>query len=551
MSEFARTLITSFSLQSNLDRLVGRIVEVLPATSAGITLISPGLAPRYVAASDDCALRYEQIQTEHREGPCLLAYHSGDAVAVPDVRAETRFPRFCPAAAEEGLGAVFTFPLRHGDGRLGALDIYRNTPGGFDDDDMLAGQTLADVVAACLTVRSAPVGSTDAELWDHLGVLEGVTERRAQESARTNSEELHRSVMETIAEGVYVLSADGQVIGSNAAAQRLLNRPSGDLREVVFLREDGTSFAMSQLPAEFARRESATPTEMIVGVEDAVHGPRWLASASQPLVREGERSPWATLCTIRDVTEQREVDRMKSEFVGLVSHEMRTPLTSIKGALGLVAAGSAGQLTAPAQHMIDIAATNTDRLIRLVNDMLDLERIGSGQIWMIRAEADLSDLVRQSVATMEQVAATAGVLIACDDAASLRVRVDSDRIIQTITNVLSNAVKFSPVGATVTLTTEEQANHVAVLVRVVDHGRGIPPELAEDVFARFHQVDTSDSRDRGGTGLGLAICKGIVEEHGGRIWIEPTPGGGATCVFTLPLLRISENALLDVSMQAS
>ena len=150
LSEFARTLITDFPIQGILDHLVERIVDVLPVTAVGVTLISAGKAPRYIAASDESALRFEQLQSEFGEGPCLSAYESGQPVTIPDLRADTRFPKFAPAAVAAGLGAVFTFPLCHAEGRLGALDLYRDTPGELDLADMGAAQTLADVAAAYL-----------------------------------------------------------------------------------------------------------------------------------------------------------------------------------------------------------------------------------------------------------------------------------------------------------------------------------------------------------------------------------------------------------------
>jgi GGDEF domain-containing protein len=148
LSDFARTVITDFPIQCILDHLVDRIVEILPVSAAGITLISPGKAPLYVAASDESALRFEKLQTELSEGPCLLAYESGDAVLVSDLRKEERFPRFVKAALLGGLAAAFTFPLRHGDGRLGALDLYHDKTGPLAAQDMDAAQTLADVAAA-------------------------------------------------------------------------------------------------------------------------------------------------------------------------------------------------------------------------------------------------------------------------------------------------------------------------------------------------------------------------------------------------------------------
>ena len=129
LSEFARTLVTDFPIQAILDHLVVRIVDVLPISAAGVTLIAPGSDPHYIAASDDAAMRFEQLQTELGEGPCLVAYEKGEAVVVPDLRADDRFPRFSARAVEEGLGAVFTFPLRHDDHQLGALDLYRTSPG--------------------------------------------------------------------------------------------------------------------------------------------------------------------------------------------------------------------------------------------------------------------------------------------------------------------------------------------------------------------------------------------------------------------------------------
>ena len=150
LSEFARTMVTDFPIQAILDRLVDRIVEVLPITAAGVTLISPGSDPHYVAASSDAALAFEKLQSDCGQGPCVAAYRSGQAVSVADLRTDERFPGFAQTAAAEGLAAVFALPLRHDDGRLGALDLYRDTPGPLDPEDMAAAQTLADVAAAYL-----------------------------------------------------------------------------------------------------------------------------------------------------------------------------------------------------------------------------------------------------------------------------------------------------------------------------------------------------------------------------------------------------------------
>jgi diguanylate cyclase (GGDEF)-like protein len=155
LSEFARTMVTDFPIQGILDHLVERIVEILPVTAAGVTLIAPGSDPHYIAASNDAALRFEQLQTELGEGPCVDAYHTGIAIAAPDLSRETRFRKFSPRAVDAGLAAVFTFPLHRGTLRLGALDLYRDTPGPLSPESMRAAETLADVAAAYIVNAQA------------------------------------------------------------------------------------------------------------------------------------------------------------------------------------------------------------------------------------------------------------------------------------------------------------------------------------------------------------------------------------------------------------
>jgi diguanylate cyclase (GGDEF)-like protein len=162
LSEFARTMVTNFPIQGILDHLVQRIVDILPITAAGVTLIAPGLEPRYVAASDASALRYEELQTELGEGPCVAAYNTGAGIAVADLHLEDRFPEFTPRALASGLVAVFTFPLHHADVQLGALDLYRDTPGPLSRGSMIAAQTLADVAAAYLINAQARADLQDS-----------------------------------------------------------------------------------------------------------------------------------------------------------------------------------------------------------------------------------------------------------------------------------------------------------------------------------------------------------------------------------------------------
>jgi CheY-like chemotaxis protein/two-component sensor histidine kinase len=181
--------------------------------------------------------------------------------------------------------------------------------------------------------------------------------------------------------------------------------------------------------------------------------------------------------------------------------------------------------------MLDIAVANTDRLVRLINDILDIERMESGKLTLDRQAWDASDLAAQAVAEMRTMADQARVRLSVA-APDCRVLVDRDRVIQTLTNLLSNAIKFSPQGSTVWLTAEPDGDQVRFVVR--DEGRGIPADKLEAIFGRFQQVDSSDARQKGGSGLGLAICRSIIQQHGGRIWAQSIPGQGSTFSFTLP-----------------
>ncbi|MGF1480754.1 MAG: GAF domain-containing protein [Cyanophyceae cyanobacterium] len=272
---------------------------------------------------------------------------------------------------------------------------------------------------------------------------------------------------------------------------------------------------------------------------------RWVLDTGVPrLTPDGSFAGYIGSCI--DISDRREVEQLKDEFVSVVSHELRTPLTSIGGALDLLASGVLHTQPQRAQRMLQIAVNNTDRLVRLINDILDIERIESGKVMMSKQGGNVSDLLDSAVATVSELAENAGVTLQVSTL-SARLWVDPDRIIQVLTNLLSNAIKFSDPGSTVWLTASRVCGSTAnrspaesepmILFQVCDQGRGIPADQLETIFGRFQQVDASDSRRRGGTGLGLAICRSIVQHHDGQIWAESTFGEGSTFFFTLPVLQ--------------
>ena len=242
-----------------------------------------------------------------------------------------------------------------------------------------------------------------------------------------------------------------------------------------------------------------------------------------------------------DITELKRINRMKTEFISTVSHELRTPLTSIRGALGLVLGGVAGELPDTVKSLLDIANNNCERLIRLINDILDSEKIESGKMRLELKVVNIVQLVRQAMAANQGFADQHGVKLVLDALdESLQLCIDSDRLIQVVTNLLSNAVKFSPPAGTVTLKVLRSAP--GVRFEVVDCGPGIPEDFRDRIFQKFSQADASDSRQKGGTGLGLNISQALVHKMGGQIGFTSQTGAGSTFFFEFPEWQSSEPA---------
>jgi len=263
---------------------------------------------------------------------------------------------------------------------------------------------------------------------------------------------------------------------------------------------------------------------------------RWV-SLSETAVRNEDGSFIMSRSTLFDITERRKVDQMKRDFISVVSHELRTPLTSIRGSLGLVAGGVYDKKPEKMKEMIAIAARQSDRLVRLVNDILNLRRLESGQTQFHFKQWAAAELIQQSVEVMRSQADQSQITLAIVPT-DLEVWADGDAIVQTLTNLLSNAIKFSPPDSTITVSTNlyhpPTSLHPFTRFVIRDQGRGIPTHHLKTIFGQFQQVDASDSREKGGTGLGLAICRTIIDHHGGKIWAESGPGQGSTFYFTVP-----------------
>lgn len=407
--------------------------------------------------------------------------------------------------------------------------------------------------------RQIDVSLTISPIKDRTGTVVGVStiardisDRKQVEKALEQLRHQNELILFSAGEGICGLNRQGKITFVNPAAARMtgykvkelidrplyesLHRTSGNNVEqeetslsektcqILATLEDGlTRHVMDEV---FWRRDgSSFPVEYV----------------ATPMQEQGEIV--GAVVTFKDITERIAVERMKDEFISVVSHELRTPLTSIHGALGLLHSGILETQPQRTKRMLEIAVTNTDRLVRLVSEILDLERMESEQGAMVKQVCNLADLMFQATDEMRGMAQKAGVRLQVTPLTVL-IQVIPDRLIQALTNLLSNAIKFSPAGGTVWVSgTLEKSGESAkeggahVLIVVKDQGRGIPQNKLEIIFERFQQVDASDSRAKGGTGLGLAICRAIMQQHSGDIWVESTLGEGSTFLMRLPIFK--------------
>jgi PAS domain S-box-containing protein len=366
-------------------------------------------------------------------------------------------------------------------------------------------------------------------------LLQGRARQRLLETVELNAARM-TAIFDSAQDGLLTFNRSGTVESMNRAglamfgygATETLGRDAALLFDIpednqLFLdRLGGGRDLREGLTREFtARRKdgSTFPAEVSLGRFDLPSGAYVVAA-------------------VRDVSERRRIEQMKSEFVSTVSHELRTPLTSIAGSLGLLVGGAAGSLPERAARLVGIAHANCQRLVRLINDILDVEKIESGQMTFDIAPLDMVELARKAMEAMQGLAGELGVTLTLTAPASAMVRGDTDRLTQVATNLISNAAKFSPKGETVELSVA-RAEGGRVRLSVRDHGAGVPEAFRERIFSKFAQADGSDTRRLGGTGLGLAICREIVERHGGRISFDSPPGEGATFHVDLPVMEDS------------
>ncbi|MGP8186050.1 MAG: PAS domain S-box protein [Terracidiphilus sp.] len=433
------------------------------------------------------------------------AWRAGRTVWVTDLAAAAASPRMT-AVLDQEMVSGWAVPVHAGSKVLAVLEFYCRFRLREDREAMAA------------------VGTAAASLGQML----------ARNQERGRADELSRQqevLLDSVADGICGLDRQGNVTFANPAAARMLGAPTD-----VLIGQPVHDLLHGAAPADRACGPDCplrTTTAQAASSEETIYradGGSFPAEYALTPIRSQGRHAGSVL-SFRDISQRSALDRLKDEFISTVSHELRTPLTSIRGALGLLTSGILGDTSEKAANLLRIALTNSDRLVRLINDILDLERIQSGREPLAFRAVQLDQIVKQAIEDMQPVADAAGVQL-IHDSTKTEITADPDRLLQVITNLLSNAVKFSPPNSPVSVMLRPGVT--GVILSVIDHGRGVPADKLESIFGRFQQVDASDSRQKGGTGLGLAICRSIVMQHSGRIWAERNPVRGSTFRIFLP-----------------
>lgn len=382
-------------------------------------------------------------------------------------------------------------------------------------------------VMLCIT----PLYNQNKEVSGFVGIVRDISERKQFQQSIKESEERFHVLFENATDSIVTMDTIGTIHSFNRASEEMFQYTLHDIwgKSIHQLIHDKEFSELSPLLHSQLYKKFIGVTKEIEFIRK--NGELFPAevSISQMTV---DGAPWL-IWIIRDITERKKLERMKNEFISTVSHELRTPLTSIKGSLGLILAGTCGDVSSEAKSLLEIALRNSNRLVGLINDILDLEKIASGSLAFKMEKCDLVDLISIALESNKPFADQYNITLEVElPYESLPIKVDGNRLIQVITNLISNAVKFSPSGDKVIIKAEKDKEMIRV--SIIDHGPGIPKNFHSRIFEKFAQADSSDKRKRGGTGLGLSISKMIIEKFGGHIGFISEENKGSTFYFELP-----------------
>ncbi len=377
---------------------------------------------------------------------------------------------------------------------------------------------------------------------DELGLLTlsiGQMRNKIQEAMEqlVEKEKMQRVILESVPDAIITIDTKDNVLSFNPSAEKIFQY---DKNQVI-----GNNIKML-MPHEFSlthdknvKNHEASSKSKIVGKQRELIGIKKdgtqfpIEVTINAIITDGRK---IFTGVIRDITERKKIDRLKDEFVSTVSHELRTPLTAIKGSLDIITKGLNLDLPEQASTMLDVAGRNVERLLTLINDILDVSKLESGELNFVIEKVKIKPFIKNITEMNQEYAKKHNTVFKCSNCNNdVSVNVDRDRLEQVMSNLLSNAAKYSPENVPVEIFTA--VNDGVIRISVKDYGPGIPEDFQNSLFEKFTQSDSGDTRQVGGTGLGLNISKMIIEKLGGRIDFETTIGKETTFYFELPIVK--------------
>lgn len=505
--------------------------------SEGKSLNPPITGTDEIATLDHVFHEMTQALADAAKKERAIIEHAVDVICA--IGSEGHFLRVSPAsstvwgyAPEELIGqyAIEIEDIRGDSPMMNELKLLmeKKGTGEFENTIKRKDGTLVNML------WSAHWSQTDEALFC---VAKDITERKRAEQKLRESEARTRFIIENMPVGLVVLNQAGEIETANPSMEEIWGYSTEELEgmHVSNLLVTEPIEDMKAFTSEFFERTIGHIYEKESKRKNGKTFPAHI-SLTEFEMPQGKR----LLGILMDVTERHEIERFKREFIGVVSHELRTPLTSIRGSLKLMLTGALGTLSEQANKAATIAERSAGRLIGLVNDILDMEKLEAGKLDMVLETTQVAPVLERSLESVRSFADQHNVIVEIEPT-ECRMYADGDRIVQVLVNLMSNAIKYSPKEGTVSISTVERDNQVEI--RVTDRGRGIPESHIGQVFEKFKQVDKTDATQKGGTGLGLTICKLIIEQHNGTIGVESEFGKGSTFWFRVPKEKAAAEAV--------
>ncbi len=505
-------LASSLDVDEVLTLIVKLVGEMLDADACTIRLLDEQSGELVLRASAGLSARHIRVvRPKVGEGWIGLVAQKGEPVYVPDMQADPR-TAYPEVVAEQGLRAYLGVPLLLNDRVIGVLSLVRKQPVSFSAEQMELLSSFAH--QASIAIERAHLFATVVEERDEIEAL-----------------------VRNSADGILIMDRDRRILKVNPALERVVGWPReqllGSFCSDVFSSHDdmGHNICETDCPLDrvvdqdqplFSEHRITTRNDREVDVGIS-YGP----------IRDEKGNVVRVVAVVRDISKQKELDRLRSDFVCTVSHELRTPLALIKGYVATLLRQDIALSQDTQRRFLTNIDEAAERLTRLISDLLNVSRMEAGRFELRLQPLDLTELITRVVDRLQPQTGRCR-LVAQLPAQPLIVHADADKVEQVLLNLLSNAIKFSPNGGMVTIKAQAVEAPPGIMVSVIDHGEGIPPEQLPRVFDKFFRVEGGLVRKTSGIGLGLYICKSIVEAHGGQIWAKSTLGEGSTFSFILP-----------------